>query len=354
MTVSLSSVGRAGALALAVVLAACGGHDAPTTPAPRAAPSDLLNLVRVSPQAAVIAAGGTQQLTLTAIALDSTPVTSFDTTVYTSSDSTRVKVSATGLITAATGSKAVTGSSPVRVIASVTRGQVTRADTCYVAVVETQGTNPTFSIFDPTAATKKLPISGTKTISPTVTYLAGMTPTSLSGSSVPIKLSITPTTSVLPTSTNGFYVFSPSGTIHVTATTSVFGVPLTDTITYSLGDQTSITIFISNSGLIYYQSSSGNPAGAYNDSTTLYLQAGGSVTFQNNFIFQPYSFNIEFTAPEGVTPPDSIAGLSFLTFSSPRNQTRTFATPGRYTWKWTGDATRLLLPGKAGGILIVR
>lgn len=359
MNFSVSSIaGRgtvvmAAAISMLCTLTACGAHDAPTTPAPSVAPSAVLNTVRVNPQAAVIAAGGTQQLTLTAAALDSTVVTAFDTTIYTSNDSTRVKVSPTGLITAATGSKATTGGTPVKVIASVTVGGVTRADTCYVAVVATQGTNPTFSIYDSTAATHRLPVSGSKTIVPTVTYMVGSTPTSLVGAGVPMKIAISPTTSALLTSPTALYVLTPLGTLHITATTTVFGVPLTDTITYTLGDPSAINIFMSVSGLIYFQSSSGTVSGAFSNATTLYLQVGGTVNFQNNLFNTPYIFNVEFTASNGGVAPDSVSAL-IASFTGHRAQVVTFPVAGTYTWKWTGDASTILAPDKQGGTLIVR
>jgi hypothetical protein len=350
MTSSVSSIASWGTLALVALAAACGS-DAPTTPAPQVSPSIVLNSMTVSPQATVIAAGGSQQLTLSGATLDGTPITTFDTVTYSSSDSTRVKVSPTGLIMAESGPRAVT-SGAIRVLASVIRDGVTRTDTSYVSVVAQGGTAPTFSIADPAAATIKVPVNSYKTIYPIVTYNTGTEIDTLPSSAVPIKIYVTPRTSAMVTGINQFYPFTPMGTLTVHASTTIFGTALTDSITYNLGDPTSLFIFVTNSGLQYYQSSTGNISGQYTKGTVLYLQTGGVVNFQNNLFSTPYLFTVTFTEKNGGVVPDSVVGLGggFATFRA----TVTFPNPGEYTYTWGGDAVGIMTADQRSSTIIVR
>jgi hypothetical protein len=349
MKFSIVSIAACGALAGA--LSGCGS-DAPTTPDARVSPSLVLNSVTVSPQTAILGPGGTQQLSVSAAALDSSAITAYDTVFYTSTDTTHAKVSATGLITAVTGSKAPTGSTPVRIIASLVKDHVTRIDTCSVTVVPTTGSNPIFTIADLTAATVKL-VSGTpKAVAAKLTYTTPTGTATITGAAVPIKMRITPTTSASVTSTTSFTPFTSQGTVFITATTTAFGVTLTDTITYLLGDPTSLTITFQNTGLIFYQAATAAPANAYNTSTTLYLRAGGSILFSNNMLNAPYVLNVGFTASNGGVAPDSALNLNG---TLPTNRkTVAFPVAGTYVYTWGGDAANLTTADKRSSTIIVR
>src|SRR5687767_11202329 len=68
---------------------------------PGMAPGDLAEVFPV-PSAALIAVGGSVQITPSAVAFDGTPITTFDSVkyqLYTSSDTARVVLSPTGLVT---------------------------------------------------------------------------------------------------------------------------------------------------------------------------------------------------------------------------------------------------------------
>lgn len=341
-----------GAVLLFALAAACGGNDTPTQPTKRVSPDVILGNVTVSPQATVIAAGGSQQLTLSGVTLSGGSVAAFDTVVYTSSDSTRVKVSAAGLVTAVAGSKGVT-SGAVRVVAFATLDGVTRSDTSYVSVVLNPGTAPTFSILDTAALHIKIPSLTTRPVSPIVTYQGpGGTQATLPASAVPIKIRVTPSATAQITATNQFRPVASTGSITVYAATTIFGVTLTDSMTYQLGDPIAYSILMYNTGLNFYQGTTASPSAAFNNQTTIYLQIGGKITFQNNMLFQPYVFSVTFTEKNGGATPADIAKLDG-NFATSR-QTVTFAAPGTYTYTWGGDADKLVPQNQRSSIVVVR
>jgi hypothetical protein len=84
----------------------------------------------------------------------------------------------------------------------------------------------------------------------------------------------------------------------------------------------------------------------------LYLQVGGTVTFQNNPPFNPRLYTVTFTEENGGAVPDPIVDLGggFATF----RKTVTFSNSGKYTYTWGGDATPLLTPEQRSSTIVVR
>lgn len=317
-------------VSLAATLAAGACSDSPDAPSVRVPVSSAIASVQLSPRALIMAPGTTQQLSLTAVALDSTPLTTFDTVRYISTDSLRVNVSSTGLITAPAGLTATT--SPVRVIASAVRDGVTRVDTAYVMVVATNGTNPTFTLADPTAATIKVPLNSTRTAAPIVTYFDGTSTVTMKGSAVPIRIQVTPTTLAATSSATQFYTYASSGAVTISATLTVFGTPLSSTYTYNLGNPLSGFVRLYQAGLKVLQGVSTLPAG-YQTSTVFTIQPGGSMSYENWVDFGNHTVGVTCTADDGGSAPDPVTGMVSETGSG----SMAFPRIGHYTCNWTSD-----------------
>jgi hypothetical protein len=331
-------------LACAGVFVACS--DTPVDPSVATAPAAAFNGVTVAPQAALMAVGDSLQLDVTRFALDSTVLADADSIAYSTSDVSRVEVTSLGVVHA----KAVTNLGPVKVIATVRRQGITRADTAYVGVVATRGTVPTFSIADPGAAGAKSP--GTYVgIATSLTYMAGGTPTTLTGNAVPVNISITPASIAAPYDNRTFVATGNSGRVFVTATLTAFGTPLTDTISYTLTDAASFYVSFMSAGATFFQGN--GVAGRYSVSgTTLHLRAGGYITFSNSIYSNPPSVGVTFRLVSGEGPaPDSTAALA-TAYASARV---TFPNPGTYVYSWNRAADTLITdPDKRGGTIVVR
>lgn len=310
--------------------AAC--NDTPTNPSARLATDEALGSVKVAPEALVLAAGGTQQLAVTAFALDgTTTLASNDTIRYVSSDSSRVRVSNTGLITASTGPKAVTAA-PVRVVASVVHGGVTRADTSYVAVVATAGTSPTFSMHDPTSATTKIPLNTTKTVVTTITYFDGTSTVTMSSGAIPVHIRVLNSTVVVPTSATQFYTYASSGTVTIEGTTNVFGTTFTDTVTYTLGYAQYGFIRIYTSGLLIEQGLATSNQ-SFPVTSAFYIQVGGYMSVQNWVNMGTYTAGVTCTATSGGPAPAPVTGMA----SNFGSGTIVFPNAGTYGCDWTSN-----------------
>jgi len=346
MKSSIFRIFLAPAVAATVAVTVACGSDAPSAPE-AADPSAVLGSVTVTPQAIVMAAGKTAQLTASAASLSGVTIDALDTVTYTSGDSGRVKVSPTGLLTAATGTAAVT-SGPVSIIVSARKNGVTKTTTAYVAVVAAEGTNPQFSIRTPND-TAVLGVGAFPSVAGTLSYTVGGSVVTLPSSRIPFVIRVTPSTYGVLSGTKAFQVTRAIDTIHVSTSVSVFGTLLSDSTQYPLGDASAVYIVVQASGLIYKQ---GDGSAAFNTSTTFYVRKGGSVTFQNNLFGSPYVFGVSFESSNGGVPIPPITGLNpdFGTF----NAQVVFDTPGTYKYTWTGDATKLLPANQIGSTIVVR
>jgi hypothetical protein len=293
-------------------------------------PSTIVGGLHLSPEAAVIAAGGTQQLTVTATALNGTPITEYGDLQFVSGDSGKVTVSQTGLVTARTGSRALTDV-PVPVVVISHKDGVTRADTAYVAVVPTVGSATTFSLADPSSAIK-VSVNDIKSVTPAVTYFNGTTTVAMDGLTIPIKIHVAPTTLAQYASPKSFLAIAASGQVTVSATTTIFGTPYTDSVTYTLGDPRSVVIRLYKSGLQYLQGN-GSPYAGFPPTTTFYLQVGGELDVVNWASFGPHTVGATCTATDGGIAPPPVTGIP----SDYGGGSMTFTTAGRYSCDWTSD-----------------
>jgi hypothetical protein len=333
-------------LAPAVTLTIACGSDAPTTPH-AADPSVVLGSVTVAPQAIVMAAGKTAQLTASATSLSGIAIDALDTVMYSSSDSGRVRVSPTGLLTAATGAAAVT-SGPVSIIVSARKNGVTKTTTAYVAVVATEGTNPQFTIRTPND-TAILGVGTFQSVVGTLSYTVNGSTVNVPSSGIPFVIQVTPSAYGVVQGTKSFQVLRAVDTIRVSTSVSVFGTMLSDSTKYPLGDASAVYITIQASGLIYKQ---GDGSAPFDTSTTFYVRKGGSVWFQNNLFGSAYVFGVSFESSNGGVPIAPITGLSG-DFSAFRHEV-VLNTSGTYKYTWTGDATKLLPPNQIGSTIVVR
>ena len=322
-----SALAFAGVAALAA-LSACS--DTPSAPPIQVNPATVLGRVQVSPQAALLAAGGTQQLSVTAFGLDGSALASYGTVRYSSIDSSKVAVSATGLMTARTGLRAITDA-PVGVVATVVKDGITQADTAWVAVVATAGTGATFSLADPSSATK-VAVNDFKSVNPTITYFDGTSTVTMSGSAVPVKIRVTPSTLAKPYSASSFQAVAAAGQVTVYATTSIFGTAITDSVTYTLGDPAYGFIRLYRSGLKLLQGYATGPA-AFGPTTTFYVQVGGYMDLQVWADLGSGTAGVTCTATEGGVAPPPVTGL----VSNYGEDYMTFTTAGLYSCDWTND-----------------
>jgi hypothetical protein len=325
--IQMRALGTAAVVA-ATVVAACS--ETPTTPPVRADGSAVIGQVQIQPEAVVLAEGGTQQLSVAVTSLDGTPITAYDAVQYTALDSSKVTVSATGLATARTGLRAITDA-PIGVMATVTKDGITRTDTAYFAVVATAGSAPTFSMADVSAG-DKVPVATTKSVTPTIIYFNGTSLDTLDGSAVPVKIHIHQPTLARRASPSSFSPIAAQGTITVSATTVVFGTPLTDSVTYTLGDPLSAFVRLYQAGFKLLQGYATSPAG-FAPSTVFYLQAGGELDLQNWAKTGTHTVGLTCTATDGGVAPPPVTGMA----ASYGSGFMIFTTPGRYSCDWTSD-----------------
>jgi hypothetical protein len=293
-----------------------------------------------------MAAGKTAQLTASTLSLSGTAIDALDSVTYTSSDSSRVRVSATGLLTAATGPDAVT-SGPVTVTVTARKNGVTRTTTAYVAVVETEGTNPRFTIRTP-SDTAVLSVASYKYVDASVSYTVGGSEVDVPSFNIPLVIRVTPSNYGTLQSPNSFQVTHASDTIHVYATVNVFGTTLSDSTQYPLGDASVLYLSVSGSGLKYSQ---GDGTAPFNTSTVVYLRVGGTVWFQNSMWGSSYTIGVSFEPSNGGAAIPPVTGLSM---DAVNYAVVTFDTPGTYKYTWTGDATTLLPANQIGSTIVVR
>jgi len=334
------------ALLASTVLAAACGSDTPTTPG-AGDTAAILGSAGVAPQAIVMAAGKTLQLTVAATSLAGTALSDLDGVTFTSSDSTKVKVSASGLLTAQTGPNALT-QGPIAVTVAVTRHGVTKTAMASVVVTETEGTNPVFTVGTPNDPLQKRPVKSTFSVPLSLTYTTPDGPVTLPSYNIPGVLTLAPAGYGSIVYGTAISPLRSSDTLRVSASINVFGTTLTGSTKYPLGDPSSLSLGLSASGLVFKQ---GDGSVAFTDSTTLYLGAGGTVTFSNSLYNTNYVAGVTFTPSNGGAAVAPITGLTSTTYSG---ISRTFPVPGTYVYTWTGDAATLLPANQQSSRIIVR
>lgn len=298
-----------------LLLSACRGE------APVSINADASNLVwsiKNSTGAATLSPGTTVQLTTTAYTYAGEPVEGLPAATFRSTDSTKVTVSPTGLVT---GVAATT--SNVNVISSLTVAGVTHADTTIVAVTPVAHTLKTFSIH-PASQITTIPLNGNTGVTVTATDSGNQTLTGLA-----VKL-----VSSAPLVADFYYGYLyayAKGQTTVIASTTSFGVTKADTVTYTVTNPMQANVYCYEHAYLPYE-----PA-FYVTSNPIIIGAGGTVTWAN---YGNMVTGITFDDSTHVTG-GNIASIPLYTSAS-----RTFPTTGTYVFKDVlGDsATIVVIP----------
>jgi len=312
-----------------------------------------LGTVRVSPVNAIIAVGDTLSLTLTGRTLSGASVTHFDSVEYVlenSADSLRIRISPTGVVTA------VNPSSPNNSILVQVMGfhdGVVRADQAVIQVTAATVPGATLSIHPVGADSTRLAIGSNKRITPVIKNLA--TGQSVPGPQIrfeyglgdstvmqcynPIFVSTATVTGGQLWSSACGAAFGSLNTIHanevgsawVIASVLAYGVPLRDSVQYTLTNGFRGAVAIEPTSLSTTGGVSINPT----------IAPGGTITFINNFssgFGATVQWIFENPAAATVANPASTLGDSVGNVTALNGRelaTRRFLTPGVYAWTAT-------------------
>ena len=364
--------------------------------------------IRVNPQAATLAQGGQQPLTVTAF--DATcmgtncdplapgnQITVTGTPTFRSTDTSVVKVDANGVVTAQAKAGTANIIGALQNIPGATGvPSVTYADTTPVTVLATGATPPAIANMTLTSRSTN-GASSNDTLTITYTYANGATvATQRAGTNAPgigRPAFFTSDPSVATVGTTGIITGVKPGTAVITANNSVGGVTKTATFPITITDPVTATISIttatSGSGIIFFPDSitvSATEAvveGRPNTTTpgaVVTFAVVGTTLFPNTFTASTtpnntVCFNVTFanpaaalaapTAPSGSTVPAGNSGnigtggagstnppLCSVPSGSPLPafgkdaQSRLFTTPGTYTFTSTTNG--------ATGVLVVK
>jgi hypothetical protein len=180
------------------------------------------------------------------------------------------------------------------------------------------------------SSSAKVGVGTFKSVTPSITYFDGTSTVTLDGSAVPVKIHISQPTLARRASESSFKPIASEGTVTISATTVVFGMPLTDSVTYTLGNPISLSVYLDHLRFGTWQQSSGGPITA---STVVYLQPGGQLTLINFSVIGTHTVGLTCTATDGGVAPPPVTGMG----SSYSMGFMTFAVPGRYACDWTSD-----------------
>jgi hypothetical protein len=334
-------------------LVGCVG-DKGVAPALRPAASTL-GSITVTPRNAVMAVGDTLSITFMAATLDGASVTAFDSVKYlfqTISDTLRVRVSNTGLVTAVAASQP---NSPVLVNVLVFKDGVAAADQAAIQITLTRIAGATLSIQPVPPDSAVLAWGNSKTLTPRIgnattgQYVNGpsirfeYSPQDSSALecyvpniSAPSTLAQTQLTLPLCGGKvfNGFLGMNQihalrKGTAWVFANVNVYGVPLRDSVLFRLTNPLTALVYVGTNGL---------QAGGSAYFSDVVIAPGGTVQFYNNFP-AALGLSVAYTIdhPEAAlaaTPPSQYGGQSgnVTSLTSTQNSSsRIFVTPGVYT-----------------------
>lgn len=337
----------------AVVISAACAPDSVNAPLVTA-PSATLGSIKVSPGAAVLAVGQTQQLTVKALSLTGTPITTLDSVRYlykTLSDTSRVQISANGVATALS----VT-TQDVFVTVLAYQGAAIRADHLLLKVTASavpglqlvlqpntttlaQGTVGTIT---PTLLN---PTTSATVTSPVIRYSVGAQDQQRMGVYAPVLfittatgfVTIRPSPYVFPASTltqNQVLALTGEGTAWVYADLTAYGTAMHDSVLYTFTYPKSATISTVKSNLAVTSTYA---------SQSLVVAPGATVTFNNgSAATDPLTIAYTFDNPSAATaatPPSSVGGSTgnISALIGGQSSARTFATAGTYHWTATAS-----------------
>lgn len=336
-------------LALGVMYGLTGCADnKPTAPSLRA-PSATLSLLSASPMNAIMAVGDSFQVTISAQAIDGSPLTTFDSVRYVLNsivDTARIRVSPTGMITGLTSST----STPVLLNVYAYKGGVGAADQIVIQVTETAIAGATMSIQPVAPDTARVTIGNYKQIVPVIQNGSGA---SVSDVQMRLYTNVDDATRVscfpayFPNQSAAFSISSAvlqqklqacttasypnyiqgqaPGTAWIHAKALVYGATLEDSVLYTVSNVTMAYVGVQNQNLHVL---------CFSCNVT--IAPGGSVAFENALstgLAMGMAVTFDDPASATVADPPSTSGGSTGNVSAlqPRDlSTRTFLVPGTY------------------------
>lgn len=329
-------------IALTVLLAACTGDLAVS---PNVAPEDAVGAIAVSPGVSIVAVGQTQQLTVTAHALTSAPIT-LDSVVYrlnTLADTARVKLSASGLVTALAPS-----TSAILVNVFGYKDGAVKADQAMLQTTAAAVSGLTLSIQPPSGDSTRLaagtaktivarvwnPVTGDSVTKPIVRFTVGTGDSTRVAVYIPTLTSPSGQTTVvhpssLSASAAQIRPLAGEGTVWIHAAITAFGTVLQDSVLYTLTYPFTQTISIGTQG--------NGVVSSYKDQTVT-LAPGATITFTNNTSnLTGFGIAISFDNPSAATAaasPSVPGGSSgnVTTLTSGQSSARRFLMAGTYHW----------------------
>jgi hypothetical protein len=298
-----------------LLLSACRG-EAPVSV--NADASKLIWSLKNNVGAATLSPGTTLQLATTAYTYTGDSVEGLPAPTFNSSDSDKVTVSPTGLVTAVAAT-----TSNVNVVSSLTVDGVTHVDTTIVAVTAAAHTLKTFSIHSSYPSTT-FSLGAYEPVYVTATDSSDLP---LYGLAVKFVSSAPRIADFLSGQLYGY----AKGQTTVIASTTSFGVTKADTVTYTVTNPMSANVYCYEHAYLPYE-----PA-FYLASNPVIIGAGGTVTWYN---YGNMATGITFDDSTHVTG-GNIASIPLYSSAS-----RTFPTTGTYRFQDVlGDtATIVVIP----------
>lgn len=360
-------------MAMAVGLSGCAGRPL-TELADLPLPPTALSAVVATPPAAILAVGGTQQLSTSGTTLAGAPVTTFDSVVYqlkTASDTLRVRLTTAGLVTGVASS----GSAVVLINAFAFKAGALRGDQVVAQVTPTAFSGLTLSVQPVASDSARLAAGTTKTIVPALrnptTGASVATPAvkyTIKGTdstrvdvfrgtiqyfqNVTDFLWVRPPTVNTGLASNQVVALAGEGTAWLYATVSAYGTLLQDSVQYTLTYPFTQTIATVKVNLAIQSIYAG---------MALTLAPGAIITFQNGVAAtDPMTVAYTFDHPAAATapvPPSTTGGASGNVTALTGTQTsrRQFNTPGAYHWTVTAAGGLTPWPGQSlSGAIVIK
>jgi len=325
--------------------------DRGTAPSPQA-PSATLGTVTISPINAIMAVGGTLQISATGTSLARTPIAEFDSVMYylpSLGDTARVRISPSGVVTAL----ASTGfQNPVLLYVIAFKGGLAKEDEVtiqvtdavvpgvsslsihpappdsaklaqgsykfLVPVIENSATGA--SVDNPTLRLTVKPADAPKVL----TWISGAVPPTLSYDQV-----IQYVGDICCGTWNLVLAKTYTGSAWIYASANVYGTDLKDSVLFNFSPRYEIAINIANVFGSFEITGNGNTAG--------YVAPGGTVTISNSLaVTLGLPVSVVFDDPSAALPesPGSDSG-NVVGLGAGQRTVRKFVTPGTYHWTAT-------------------
>lgn len=339
-----------------VIVLGCMGTPAELTR--MATPEEAIGQFTASPSNAILMVGGTVQLAVAAQSLAGAPLTSLDSVAYrlgSVADSTKLRVSPTGLVTGLASSSSA--SLPVNVLGFW--NGTWNADQILVTVTPTAVTGLALSIQPPSGDSTKLARGIIKTITPVLRN--PVTGQSLTG--IQLRYTVLPTETVrvgvfggcvpinsLATAAsrcgalgiaarNQIVPYVAEGGAWIYAAVNAYGTLLQDSVRYTWSYPYTGTLMMTKINLaVVTVVNSGSVATAAALVPDLTLAAGGTVAFTNGVasgdpLLIVFNFDNS-AAATTATPLPNAGGTSgnVTALTAGQSSTRKFLTPGTYRW----------------------